>query len=180
MTNSTRALRPPCGATSRKAALLVGLAFLLATVTFAVANSLIHSGAVAHDGALFAGLLLLGCTALVVVANGRVMRGVLAPYTPIRSEAYMVLRTVACLTLVGISLYFGRLSALALEAGDLLTTDIEVVSRTFVLPQNKGTIDMELRVTGPLAFLMAKIDALRGRDKPKDAYDIVWLVESWP
>jgi hypothetical protein len=27
---------------------------------------------------------------------------------------------------------------------------------------------------------MAKIDALRGRDKPKDAYDIVWLVESWP
>jgi hypothetical protein len=74
----------------------------------------------------------------------------------------------------------GRLSALALEAGDLLTTDVEVISRTFVLPQNKGTIDMELRVTGPLAFLMAKIDALRGRDKPKDAYDIVWLIESWP
>jgi hypothetical protein len=39
---------------------------------------------------------------------------------------------------------------------------------------------MELRVTGPLAFLMAKIDALRGRDKPKDAYDIVWLIECWP
>jgi hypothetical protein len=39
---------------------------------------------------------------------------------------------------------------------------------------------MELRVTGPLAFLMAKIDVLRGRDKPKDAYDIVWLIESWP
>lgn len=74
----------------------------------------------------------------------------------------------------------GHLSALALEAGDLLTTDVEVISRTFVLPQNKGTIDMELRVTGPLAFLMAKVDALRGRDKPKDAYDIVWLIESWP
>jgi hypothetical protein len=57
------------------------------------------------------------------------------------------------------------------------TADIDL---TFVLPQNKGTIDMELRVTGPLAFLMAKIDALRGRDKPKDAYDIVWLIESWP
>lgn len=39
---------------------------------------------------------------------------------------------------------------------------------------------MELRVTGPLAFLTAKIDALRGRDKPKDAYDMVWLIESWP
>lgn len=74
----------------------------------------------------------------------------------------------------------GRLSALALQAGDLLTTDIEVISRTFVLPQNKGTLDTQLRVTGPLAFLVAKIDALRGRDKAKDAYDIVWLIESWP
>ena len=74
----------------------------------------------------------------------------------------------------------GRLSALALDAGELLTTDIEIISRTFVLPQNKGMLDTELRVTGPLAFLMAKMDALRGRDKPKDAYDIVWLIESWP
>lgn len=74
----------------------------------------------------------------------------------------------------------GRLSALALQAGELLTTDIEIINRTFVLPRDNGTLDMELRVTGPLAFLMAKLDALRGRDKPKDAYDIVWLIESWP
>ncbi|MDA8355484.1 MAG: hypothetical protein M0Z95_04105 [Actinomycetota bacterium] len=74
----------------------------------------------------------------------------------------------------------GRLSALALDAGELLTTDVEVIHRSIVLPQNKGAIDMDLRVTGPLAFLTAKIDALRGRDKPKDAYDIVWLIESWP
>ena len=74
----------------------------------------------------------------------------------------------------------GRLSALALDAGELLTTDVEVIHRSIVLPQNKGTLDMDLRVTGPLAFLTAKIDALRGRDKPKDAYDIVWLIESWP
>jgi hypothetical protein len=72
------------------------------------------------------------------------------------------------------------LSALALEAGELLTTDIEIISRTVVLPRDKGTLDMELRVTGPLAFLIAKRNALYGRDKPKDAYDIVWLVESWP
>ena len=39
---------------------------------------------------------------------------------------------------------------------------------------------MDLRVTGPPALLTAKIDALHGRDKPKDAYDIVWLIESWP
>ena len=74
----------------------------------------------------------------------------------------------------------GRLSALALDAGELLTTDIEVIHPSVVLPENKGMLDMDLRVTGPLAFLTAKIDALRGRDKPKDAYDIVWLIESWP
>lgn len=74
----------------------------------------------------------------------------------------------------------GRLSALALDAGELLTTDVELVHRSVVLPQNKGTLDMDLRVTGPIAFLTAKIDALIGRDKPKDAYDIVWLIESWP
>jgi len=73
-----------------------------------------------------------------------------------------------------------RLSALALKAGDLLTTDVEIINRNFVLPRDKGTLELELRVTGPLAFLTAKNDALHGRDKPKDAYDIVWLIESWP
>ena len=81
---------------------------------------------------------------------------------------------------VGKHNFGGRLSALALDAGELLTTDVEVIHRSIVLPQHKGTLDMDLRVTGPLAFLTAKIDALRGRDKPKDAYDIVWLIESWP
>ena len=42
----------------------------------------------------------------------------------------------------------GRLSALALEAGELLTTDVEVISRIFDLPRNKGSIEMALRVTG--------------------------------
>lgn len=77
----------------------------------------------------------------------------------------------------------GHLSALALDAGEILTTDVEVVRREVVLPGNKGTITAELRVTGPVAFLVAKSQALVGpsaRDKPKDAYDIIWLVESWP
>lgn len=73
----------------------------------------------------------------------------------------------------------GKLSALALEAGELLTTDVEIITRTVALPDNKGTFDATLRVTGPLAFLVAKADALTKRDKPKDAYDIVWLIESW-
>lgn len=74
----------------------------------------------------------------------------------------------------------GRLSALALNAGELLTADFEVIERTVELPQRKGTLDVQLRVTGPLAFLVAKVEALNERDKPKDAYDIVWLIESWP
>lgn len=77
----------------------------------------------------------------------------------------------------------GKLSAFALEAGAILTTDIELVRREVTLPNNKGTTTAELRVTGPVAFLVAKSQALAGqtpRDKPKDAYDIVWLIESWP
>lgn len=74
----------------------------------------------------------------------------------------------------------GRLSALALDAGDLLTRDVEEVTQTVDLPQGRGRYEATVRVTGPLAFLVAKTDALRDRDKPKDAYDIVWLIESWP
>ncbi|KGM13993.1 nucleotidyl transferase AbiEii/AbiGii toxin family protein [Cellulomonas bogoriensis] len=74
----------------------------------------------------------------------------------------------------------GRLSALALEAGDLLTRDVEEVTELVDLPQGRGRHEATIRVTGPLAFLVAKIDALRDRDKPKDSYDIIWLIESWP
>lgn len=77
----------------------------------------------------------------------------------------------------------GKLSALALEAGALLTEDVETVSRRVALPGNKGITTVQMRVAGPLAFLVAKSQALVGptaRDKPKDAYDIVWLIESWP
>lgn len=74
----------------------------------------------------------------------------------------------------------GRLTALALDAGGLLTTDVELITRHVTLPDGKGTLDVQLNVTGPLAFLVAKIDALLKRDKPKDAYDLVWLIESWP
>ena len=31
-----------------------------------------------------------------------------------------------------------------------------------------------------MGFLVAKVGALVGRDKPKDAHDIVWLWEAWP
>lgn len=74
----------------------------------------------------------------------------------------------------------GKLSALSLEAGAILTNDVETLSRTVDLPNDKGRITITLQVTGPVAFLVAKVQALLERDKPKDAYDIVWLVEAWP
>ena len=43
-----------------------------------------------------------------------------------------------------------------------------------------GVVEQAFRVSGPLGFFVAKIGALVGRDKPKDAYDIVWLLEAWP
>lgn len=73
----------------------------------------------------------------------------------------------------------GKLTALSLEAGKLLNSDVEIIEQNVMLPEDKGSITIKLRVTGPLAFLVAKGQALLNRDKPKDAYDIVWLIENW-
>ncbi len=72
----------------------------------------------------------------------------------------------------------GKLSALVLDAGDLIAGDTRVVKRKVVL--SRGTLDFEFRVAGPLSWLVSKTDALERRDKAKDAYDIVWLCECWP
>jgi len=72
------------------------------------------------------------------------------------------------------------LSALALEAGSMISDDVHVVTREVELPRGKGKQLMEFRVTGLTALLTAKADALRRRDKRKDAYDIVWVLEAWP
>lgn len=73
-----------------------------------------------------------------------------------------------------------RLSAMALEAGAAISDDAQAVNREVDLPDGAGRICYEFRVTGLTGFLIAKIGALTERDKPKDAYDIVWLLESWP
>ena len=102
--------RPGSTTTStRKTAVLVGLAFLTATFTFAIGNALIHSyfsSATSHDGTLIAGVFLLGCDGVAVVANGLAMRRVLTPHAPIRSQAYFVLRVAECVTVVVIGVYF--------------------------------------------------------------------------
>lgn len=73
-----------------------------------------------------------------------------------------------------------RLSAIAIEAGAAISADVSVVERDVDLPDGAGRLTQEFRVSGLVGFLVAKIAALTGRDKPKDAYDIVWLLESWP
>jgi hypothetical protein len=74
----------------------------------------------------------------------------------------------------------GRLSALALDAGALLSSDTVTVLREVALPNDGGRMTAEFTVCGLLGFLAAKTAALYGRDKPKDAYDIVWIIENWP
>lgn len=72
-----------------------------------------------------------------------------------------------------------RLSALALDAGYILSQDVVVVTRPVDLPDDGGLITFDFRVTGIVGFLVAKVSALYNRDKAKDAYDIVWLLEAW-
>ncbi|MGO9874585.1 MAG: DUF4386 domain-containing protein [Acidimicrobiia bacterium] len=101
----------PTTTSSRKIAVLVGLAFLTATFAFAIGNALIHSyfsSATSHNGALIPGVFLLGVDGLAVVANGLAMRRVLTPHAPIRSQAYLVLRAAECVTVVAIGVYFLR------------------------------------------------------------------------
>jgi hypothetical protein len=60
------------------------------------------------------------------------------------------------------------------------SADAQIVERDVALPDSAGIVRQSFRVTGIVGFLVAKVRALVGRDKPKDAYDIVWLLEAWP
>jgi len=72
-----------------------------------------------------------------------------------------------------------KLAAIALDAGTAISDDAQTVTRTITLPAGAGITTFDFRVTGIVGFLVAKIGALVGRDKPKDAYDIVWIIENW-
>jgi hypothetical protein len=74
----------------------------------------------------------------------------------------------------------GKLSAMVLATGGLIDKDFREVEVEVVLPGGGGKTRQPMKVAGPAAYLAAKTDALRRRNKNKDAYDIVWLVESWP
>lgn len=68
----------------------------------------------------------------------------------------------------------GRLSALCLASGALIDRDsVEVVIEV-------DGRRIPIRVTGPCAYSVAKVDALLHREKNKDAYDLIWLYRNWP
>lgn len=74
----------------------------------------------------------------------------------------------------------GKLSAMVLAAGGLIDRDFQEREVEVALPAGGGLTRHSLRVVGPAAYLAAKVDALRRRNKNKDSYDIVWLAEAWP
>ncbi|NVJ17450.1 nucleotidyl transferase AbiEii/AbiGii toxin family protein [Myxococcus sp. AM010] len=74
----------------------------------------------------------------------------------------------------------GKLSAVVLAMGGLVDLDARDIEVEVNLPGDGGKTRQPLKVVGPAGYLAAKADALRRRNKPKDAYDIVWLAECWP
>jgi hypothetical protein len=88
---------------------VVGVLFLSFTVTFFIGNTLIHSyfsSATKPVGTLIAGVLLVGLSGLADAAVGLAMRPVLAPYAPVRSQVYFVLRVAEGLAVVAACAYF--------------------------------------------------------------------------
>jgi len=70
-------------------------------------------------------------------------------------------------------------SAMTLAAGRLVDRDNVERDIPVVLPDLTEVV-VPFRVTGAAAYVATKIDALRRREKNKDAYDMVWMTESWP
>ncbi len=71
-----------------------------------------------------------------------------------------------------------RLGALVLTDGALISHDRVEVDTTVVL--DDGELTYPLPVAGYASFLATKATALQRRNKRKDAYDVVWLLEAHP
>jgi hypothetical protein len=69
---------------------------------------------------------------------------------------------------------------MVLATGRLIDSDTREVEIEVLLPGGGGHTRQRLKVVGPGAYLASKADALRRRTKNKDAYDVVWMAESWP
>src|SRR5579862_118256 len=167
--------RGPTATSTRKTAVLVGLCFLAATLTFAIGNALIsrHFTSADAHGALAVGVLLLGCCGLSVAANGAAMRRVLSAWTPVRSRAYFGLRVTECLTLLGVGVDFltghAKWSAYVLAiyavsgAAGLVLSSALLTSR--LVPRNLsmlGVVGYPVFLAGTILAMCNVIDITRG------------------
>ena len=70
------------------------------------------------------------------------------------------------------------LTALGIFGLELIERDIELVPDEGPLLDNLGIKKVNLRVCGPAMLLSLKAWALTERNKPKDGYDIVWMLKA--
>lgn len=70
----------------------------------------------------------------------------------------------------------GEITALAVGFGHLVPDDTVLVERQVLT--SRGTLGYEFPVAGLASWLSLKTDAIMRRDKPKDAYDVVWLIDA--
>jgi hypothetical protein len=70
----------------------------------------------------------------------------------------------------------GEISALAVGFGHLVPADTVAIERR--VETKHGMLSYEFPVAGLTSWLCLKADAIMRRDKPKDAYDVVWLLDA--
>lgn len=70
----------------------------------------------------------------------------------------------------------GEITALAVGFGHLVPDDTITVTRR--VETARGGITFEFPVAGLASWLCLKSDAIMRRDKPKDAYDVVWVLDA--
>lgn len=70
----------------------------------------------------------------------------------------------------------GEITALAVGFGHLVPPDTVMVERR--VETSRGALGYEFPVAGLASWLSLKADAIMRRDKPKDAYDVVWLLNA--
>jgi hypothetical protein len=70
----------------------------------------------------------------------------------------------------------GEITALAVGFGHLVPGDTILIERR--VETRRGMLDYEFPVAGLASWLCLKADAIMRRDKPKDSYDVVWLIDA--
>jgi hypothetical protein len=71
-----------------------------------------------------------------------------------------------------------RFAAIITPALDLAFQDFETVLLREALPSGRGAAEREIRVCGPGAFIVLKALAFHNRGKPKDAYDLYYVLRN--